>query len=169
MLKLLFYCKLQIKFMCNIFLFYFMKNLVYFLLLSFIIITSCSNDDNQAECVSRLLPNYGFDTGSAINLNLPQYSGLQFPGNTVLINGYSVKGFYLYNTGSSIVAFEASDPAHAPSGCSQMTLSGIELSCECGDGNKYQLLTGQQIAGEGAHCLRAYRVDRIGNIIRVYN
>ncbi len=145
-----------------------MKNKILFILI-LVVFTTCGNDDNQADCVSPLLPNYGFDTGSTINLNLPQYSGLQFPGNTLYINGYSVKGFYLYNTGSSIVAFEASDPAHAPSSCSLMTLSGIELSCECGDGNKYQLLTGQQIAGEGAYCLRAYRVEQIGNIVRVYN
>ena len=35
--------------------------------------------------------------------------------------------------------------------------------------NKYQLLTGQQIEGEGGYCLRAYRVEQSGNIVRVFN
>jgi len=131
---------------------------------------NCKKDDaGQNGCVSVLLPNYGFDTGATINLSLPQYSGLQFAGNTLYVGGFSVKGIYLYNTGSSIVAFEASDPAHGPSGCSLMTLSGIDLSCECDDGNKYQLLTGQQTAGATGNCLRAYRVEKSGNIVRVYN
>jgi hypothetical protein len=116
-----------------------------------------------------LLPNYPFDTGSAININLPQYNGLQFIGNSIYVSGYSVRGFYLYNTGSSIVAFEASDPAHAPNECSLMTLSGIELTCPCEDGNKYEILTGQQISGDSGNCLRAYRVEEIGSIVRVFN
>ena len=130
---------------------------------------SCSSDDRQNSCVSRLLPNYAFDTGNAINLNLPQYSNLQFAGNTAYVSGFGVKGIYLYNTGSSIVAYEASDPSIAPSSCSKMELTGIELSSTCGNGNKYLLLTGQQVEGEGGYCLRAYRVDVIGSVIRVYN
>jgi|TARA_B110000014_G_C20089726_1_gene570359 hypothetical protein len=143
------------------------------LLLLFLIIISlsnCNSDDAiQSGCVSELLPNYPFDTGSAININLPQYNGLQFGGNSLYVSGYSVRGFYLYNTGSSIVAFEASDPAHAPNECSLMTLSGIELTCPCEDGNKYELLTGQQISGDSGNCLRAYRVEQIGSIVRVFN
>lgn len=131
---------------------------------------NCKEDDlAQNSCVSQQLPNYGFDTGANINLNFPAYSDLQFAGNAIYVNGYGVRGIYLYNTGGGIVAFEASDPAHAPSSCSTMTLSGIELSCECGDGNKYQLLTGQQTAGNTGNCLRAYRVERSDNIVRVYN
>jgi len=146
-----------------------MKNI----LLGIFILTlfgNCKKDDNiQSGCVSVLLPNYGFDTGNAINLSLPQYSGLQFAGNSLYVSGYSVRGVYLYNTGSSIVGFEASDPAHEPNSCSRMTLSGIELTCQCDDGNKYELLTGQQISGTSGNCLKAYRVESNGNIIRVYN
>jgi len=134
-----------------------------------ILLVSCKEDDAQNSCVSPLLPNYGFDTGSLINLSLPQFGGLMFHGNAEYVGGYGVKGIYLYNNGGSIVAFEASDPAHAPSTCSGMTISGIILSCECGDGNKYELLTGQQTEGATGNCLRAYRVDRSGNIVRVYN
>ncbi len=143
------------------------------ILLGIFIITlfgNCKKDDAiQAGCVSLLLPNYSFDTGSAINLNLPQYSGLQFAGNSLYVGGYGVMGIYLYNSGSSIVAFEASDPAHGPNSCSLMTISGIELSCQCDDGNKYELLTGQQISGTTSNCLKAYRVENNGNIIRIYN
>jgi len=145
------------------------------ILLGIIIIAlfgNCKKDDAiQSSCVSVLLPNYGFDTGNAINLSLALYSssGINLPGNSLEINGYSVKGFVLYNTGFSIVAYELSDPAHGPNSCSRMTLSGIELSCQCDDGNKYELLSGQQISGATGHCLKAYRVEKNGNIIRVYN
>lgn len=145
-----------------------MKNILGYIFL-FLVIAGCGNDDDVDGCVSRLLPNYPFDTGSTINLNLPQYASLKFASNTLYVPGYSVKGFYLHNTGSSIVAFEASDPAHGPSSCSKMVLSGIELSCECGDGNKYQLLTGQQTSGDTGNCLRAYRVEQFGNVVQVYN
>ena len=142
------------------------------LLSIFIIILfgNCKKDDAiQSGCVSVLLPNYSFDTGNAINTSLPLYGGLDFVGNSLYISGYSVRGFYLYNSGSSIVAFEASDPAHGPNSCSLMTLSGIELTCQCDDGNKYELLTGQQTFGTTGNCLKAYRVEKSGNIIRVFN
>ena len=132
--------------------------------------TNCKKDDAiQSGCVSVLLPNYSFDTGNAINTNLVLYGGLNFAGNSLEVSGYSVRGFVLYNTGSSIVAYELSDPAHGPSSCSKMTLLGVELSCECDDGNKYELVTGQQISGTTGHCLKAYRVERNGSIIRVFN
>ncbi len=143
------------------------KIAIYFTL--FILCFSCKNDDDTSNgCVSKLLPDYPFDTGSTINLNLPQYSSLQFAGNTLFLSSYGVKGVYLYNTGSTIVAFEASDPAHAPNSCSLMSLNGIELVCSC-ESYKYQLLTGQQVVGGTGNCLRAYRVDRNTNIVRVYN
>ncbi len=140
---------------------------IYFILL--LLCFSCKKDDDSVDgCVSKLLPNYSFDTGNTINLNLPQYSGLQFAGNTLFLPSYGVKGIYLYNTGSSIVAFEASDPAHEPNNCSLMVLNGIELTCSC-ENYKYQLLTGQQTSGGTGNCLRAYRADRNGTIVRVYN
>ena len=146
-----------------------MKKIPFYLILV-LVCFSCKQDDNlDNDCVSKLLFNYPFDSGSTINTNLPQYSGLQFAGNTLYLANYGVKGIYLYNTGSSVVAFEASDPAHEANSCSLMTISGIELSCQCGDSNKYQLLTGQQTSGTSGNCLRAYRTETNGNIIRVYN
>ena len=144
-----------------------MKKILFGILI-ILFICNCKNDDNfQSDCVSELLPNYTFDTGGTINLNLPQYNQLQFVGNSLYVAGYGVKGFYLYNTGASIVAFEASDPAHAPN-CSRMTQSGIELICPCDD-NVYELLTGQQLEGGTGNCLRNYRVEQIGSVIRVFN
>lgn len=143
---------------------------IFILICAVFLFVNCNEDDaSQNGCVSNLLPNYGFDTGNEINMSLPLYNGLLFAGNSQYISGYGVKGIYLYNNGSSIVAFEASDPAHGPSSCSRMSLSGIELSCGCDDGNKYELLTGQQTEGATGNCLRAYRVEKNGNIVHVYN
>ena len=49
------------------------------------------------------LPNYSFNVN--INMNLPQFSNLQFPSNAVYINNGSagVRGIIVFNTGGSYV------------------------------------------------------------------
>lgn len=129
---------------------------------------SCSNDDNVNRNPN--LPNISFDTGNIINTNLPQYSNLQFPGNSIILNGFGVRGLMIANTGSGIIAFEQSDPNHTPNDCSSQTLSGLISTCTCEDGNKYNLVTGQLIEGEGGgFSLLAYRTEVSGSIIRVSN
>lgn len=138
------------------------------LLLLLIVVTfSCSKDDNGNG--NPFLPNVAFDTGNLINTNLPQYSNLQFPGNSIVVSGFGVRGLLLANTGSGVIAFEQSDPNHAPNNCSAQSLNGLISTCTCGDGNTYNLANGLQTAGEGGYPLKAYRTETSGNIIRVFN
>lgn len=136
-------------------------------LLIFSVLLACSSDDNGRGNPN--IPNVSFDTGSLINTNLPQYTNLQFPGNSIIVNGFGVKGLMIANSGSSIVAFERSDPNHTPNDCSAQSLNGLISTCTCDDGNSYNLVNGLQTAGEGGYPLKVYRTEVSGNIVRVFN
>ncbi len=105
-----------------------------------------------------------------INLNLPEYNGLNFPGNSYSTYNYGINGVVVYNVNNNqYTAFELSDPNHALSNCSRLTLEGIIATCSCGDGNSYNILTGELSSGTGQYSLKPYRVRKSGNMIEVYN
>ena len=104
-----------------------MKKLLLFLI--FPLFFSCEKENFNNN--NPYLPNYSFNVN--INMNLPQFSNLQFPSNAVYINNGSagVRGIIVFNTGGSYVAFDAACPNQPLSSCSTMTLSGINAICEC--------------------------------------
>ncbi|WP_124979342.1 Rieske (2Fe-2S) protein [Nonlabens xiamenensis] len=128
---------------------------------------ACSSDDDGRQ--NPFLVDIGFQFD--INTSLPQYSTLNFPGTSVVVNSAGIRGFVIYHfNNEQYVAYELSDPNHAPNSCSTMTISGIEATCPCTDDiNKYNILTGRPIEGEGRFGMKAYRVVKSGNIIRVSN
>ena len=105
-----------------------------------------------------------------LNLNLPEYNPLQFPGNYLILSQQGIKGIVVYNVNNSLyTAFDLSDPNHLPSNCSKMTLEGIIATCECGDGNKYDIVTGQHQSNQQSYPMLAYRVLRNGNTVCITN
>lgn len=131
--------------------------------------STCSKSDD-ANNGNPYLPEQIFDTGTAINTNFPQYNNLQFPGNNSVINGFGINGIVVYNSGSSYIAFELSDPNHALQSCSKLTVEGVIATCGCTDEKQYDILTGQVQQGTtGQYSLKPYFVETSGNIIRVYN
>ncbi|NNM23910.1 MAG: hypothetical protein HKO54_10175 [Flavobacteriaceae bacterium] len=107
----------------------------------------------------------------SLNLNLPEYNPLRFPGNSVIINNRGIKGVVVYNVNNNLyTAFDLSDPNHVPSNCSRMELEGIIASCPCGnDTNSYDIVTGQHQNDENAYPMQQYRIERIGDVINVSN
>ncbi|AVR47361.1 hypothetical protein C7S20_07025 [Christiangramia fulva] len=135
------------------------------LLLFIILISGCSGEDNFRGNPN--LPNLNFRL--QLDLSLPEYNNLQFPGNHFVTYNYGVKGIVVYNlNGNQLVAFELSDPNHPPSDCSAMTVEGVIASCGC-DTNKYNIITGELSEGEGKYTMKPYRVQRSGNIVEVWN
>ena len=131
--------------------------------------SSCSKNDD-ANNSNPYLPEQNFDTGTTINTNFPQYNNLQFPGNHSVINEYGINGIVVYNSGSSYIAYELSDPNHALQTCSKLVVEGVIATCGCSDENEYDILTGQAQQGTtGQYTLKPYFVETSGNIIRVYN
>ena len=122
---------------------------------------SCSKNDRVNTC------NYLADIGvnRPVNLNLPEYSQLQFTSNSVLIQNEGINGVIIINVGNSMYrAWEATDPNHAPtSTCSRLTINGANATCGCPDANEYSLFTGQSI-GINLQCgLKEYRVENAGS------
>ncbi len=106
-----------------------------------------------------------------LNLNLPEYNPLKFPGNSIIINQQGIKGIVIYNVNNDLyTAFELSDPNHTPSSCSRMDVEGIVASCPCtSDTNEYDIVTGQHQSDESKFPMLQYLATRTGNNIVISN
>ncbi len=130
-------------------------------LMSLVFMLACSNNDRIATC--NFLANNAI-VNASVNLNLPQFSQLQFTGNSVYIANEGISGVYLSNVGNnSFRAFDATDPAHAPSSCSRLENTNGIATCGCTDANQYSLLTGQAVNSDTPCLLKEYRVESSGN------
>ena len=142
-----------------------MKKILLLLLVCFAM-TSCSkSDDNNENC--KFLLNIGVNT--SINLNLPQYSQLQFISNSVYIPIHGNKGIIVTNTGTGFVAWDAGDPNHAQQTCSVVNGTGLEGTCGCADANTYSFITGQSLGTALPCTLKRYRVEQSGNTLFISN
>ncbi|WP_344926361.1 hypothetical protein [Aquimarina addita] len=136
--------------------------------LSIVSLFSCASDDTENNNPN--LPSIGFTY--QINLDLPEYNSLKFPGNEQVINiqGVGINGVVVYNVDNTLyTAFEISDPNIPLSDCSVLTINGIEATSDCDNDNVYNIITGQQTQGTGGFPLLAYQVRRDGNTITVSN
>lgn len=135
----------------------------------FLLLTiSCSSDDSKNYNNPYLLPT---TVNLKLNLNLPQYNALKFPGNSVTVYHQGIKGIVIYCLNTDLyIAHELSDPNHLPNDCSTMTIEGAVASCPCSeDDNTYDLITGQHASSKEKYPMLQYRSKREGNVIRIYN
>ncbi|RAR71731.1 Rieske (2Fe-2S) protein [Flavobacterium aciduliphilum] len=135
-----------------------------FLFFSIVLLLGCSKDKFNNN--NPFLPNYAFSID--LNTSLPSYTNLKYAGNSIKAyptNG-PAKGIIVFNTGSSIVAYDGSCPNQNITSCSGLSIGGSNASCPCGNEN-YSLFTGQAPGKE--YPLKPYRVDVNGDVIRVYN
>ncbi|WP_299114678.1 hypothetical protein [uncultured Winogradskyella sp.] len=130
----------------------------------FLLLFTCSGDDNSSSNC-----NFLFDAGVnlVVNTNLPQFNQLQNNINSVYVSGQGNNGVWLFRLNSStLLAWDAADPSHAPEACSTLTDSGTGdiVVCGCDDANQYSLATGAGLEGNTQPCtLQPYRVDDLGN------
>ncbi len=112
-----------------------------------------------------------------INMNLPAYSLLKSVVNAIYLPNEGVKGIFVFNTGSGYLAFDAACPNQALSSCSTMNFKKLDpvdplkidkttVVCAC-DGAEYSLFSGQSKGKQ--YPLKQYRVEVIGDVLRVYN
>jgi len=134
----------------------------FFLLIAFPMLFGCTS--NTINNNNPYLPNYTFTID--INMNLPAYSSLLYPSNAIYYPGQGVRGIIVFNTGSGYTAFDAACPNQSLSGCSTMTIKGINSICAC-DNAEYSLFTGQSAGKQ--YPLKQYRAEVNGNVLRVYN
>lgn len=131
-----------------------------FLVLVFsVLLIGCSDDDRINNC--NLLLNIGVNV--SINLDLPQFSQLQFISNSVFIPNQGNGGVIVTNVGTGLRAWDASDPNVAPSQCSVLQIDGSEAVSSCAEANRYSLFTGQPLGATNLPCgLKEYRVTESG-------
>ena len=135
-------------------------------LLGLLTILSCSSSQENENC--KFLLNIGVNVN--INLSLPEYSQLQFAGNSVYISNQGNGGIIVASTGADFFAWDAADPNHTQSSCSVLINSGLNATCGCDDKNEYSLVNGQPLNNSSLMCgLRNYRVEKSGNTLRIYN
>jgi hypothetical protein len=126
-----------------------------------LLLLGCSKNNNQNNC------NFLLDLGVnlTVNLNLPEFSQLQFTGNAQRVNGQGNGGIIIARVGSETIrAWDAADPNHAFASCSVLEVNGLSAKCGCDDANEYELLSGQNLGENPEPCtLLAYRVEAVGN------
>ena len=111
-----------------------MKNVWAAILLLFTLL-GCDTDDQSINQYNPYLINP--QVNIIINLNLPQYSDLNFPGGSAIITSQGVRGIVVYRLNEDLfTAFELADPNHIANDCSRMTINGIEASCPCPNEDK---------------------------------
>lgn len=142
-----------------------MRKIILFSILISLLI-SCSDDDEIRN--NPYLPNLRVNL--QLDLSLPQFNNLNYPGNSFVTYNYGLNGIVVYNLNNSqYMAYELTDPNHIPQSCSVLEVNATEAICSCDDGNKYTIITGQRLAGEGQYPLKPYRAIRVGNILEITN
>ena len=140
------------------------------LICTVLVVFACGSDDNGNN-PNNNNPNVNQPpVNFSINLTLPEYNVLLFPGNSVTFNGQGVRGVVVYNVNNTLyTAFDLTDPNHAPNNCSKMTVEGIIATCQCNDDNSYDIVTGQHQSSEQSYPMLQYFVQRDGDVITVSN
>lgn len=140
---------------------------IFFFLLIFCLFYSCTPDD-APQANNPYLPNLSVQLD--LNLSLPEYNRLNFPGNSYVTYNYGINGIVMYNINNiQYTAFELSDPNHPLTDCSKLTVEGVIATCSCDDGNSYNILTGEPTQGPGPYSLKPYRVRKSGNVLEIFN
>ena len=137
----------------------------FFLVISLIFLTACSRNNSDENC--KFLVNAAVNV--TLNMNLPQYSQLQFTSNSVYVPNQGNKGVIVMNVGSGFRAWDAADPNHEQTSCSLLKITGAEAVCGCDDANTYSLFTGGSIGKQLPCGLKEYRVSVSGNSLLVTN
>ncbi len=144
-----------------------MKNRFLFLLVSLLSLSCSKSDDKQDQNPYLTDP----AVSMSLNLNLPEYNTLKFPGNYV-VTGQGIKGIVVYCVSeNNYLAFDLTDPNHTPSNCSRMELDGVVASCPCtNDGNEYFITSGQHTTDPGGkYPMQQYSARLSGNNVVISN
>lgn len=143
-----------------------MKKIAFFLLISLGLL-SCSNNDDKIQNPYLVVPLVNL----SLNLNLPEYTDLKFPGGSFIVNNQGIKGIVVYCVSDTqYFASELSDPNHSPNSCSKMEVTGIIATCSCDDGNTNDIITGQFTPPNNEkYPMLQYRAERNGDVVNIYN
>lgn len=138
-----------------------MRQTKFYFIIILILLNSCTKNINDSNCNNLL----NLDVFYEVNLNLPQYSQLNFISNSVYIPNVGNGGIIVTNSGSGFLAWDAADPNHVNVPCAVLSISGLEATSSCAQQNTYSLITGQSLGVALPCTLKPYRVEQSGNIL----
>jgi hypothetical protein len=140
----------------------------FFLGLLATLVLSCSNSDDRLDNNPNLIDPL---VQISLNLNLPEYNALSFPGGSVIVQNQGVGGIVVYNVNNDLyTAFDLSDPNHLPNNCSRMEVTGVIATCTCStDDNEYDLVTGSHRTNPALFPMQMYRAQLNGSVVTVTN
>ena len=126
----------------------------------------CSQDNRRVN--NPYLPNYSFSY--VINLNLPQFSGLNSNLNPIAFTEPSGNNIIIMKvSGSDYRAWNANCPNQPPVSCSRLAIDHLYAKCNCEDAFTYSLFTGVGSSGT-QYTMIPYRTEPLGvDAVRVYN
>lgn len=132
-------------------------------------LSACSGSDDNINANNPFLNIPAVNLN--LNLNLPEYTTLKFPGNSVVITSQGIKGVVIYSINETqYSAFELTDPNHNPSSCSKMAIETPLATCQCSDENIYNIITGDHSPQDNTkYPMYRYSAVREGDVIHVYN
>lgn len=134
-------------------------------LIMILFFVSCEGDNTRTR--NPYVPNYPFNI--TIDMNLPLYSSLLYPSNAVSIPPTlaGANGIIIFNAGGNYRVYEANCPNQTITSCSRLEINEIRAVCPC-DELEYSLFTGLPVT-EGEYAMIPYRIERNGNVLRVWN
>lgn len=139
----------------------------YIVLVGFLVLLGCSKTAVERN---PFLIEKSFNR--TINLALPAFDNLSYPGGSMYWPNDGIRGLLLYNlNGNTIMAWEASCPNHELKSCSTLQTDGLvspTASCSCED-YQYSLATGQPLTEGATYSLLFYKVQQSGTMVRIYN
>ena len=139
----------------------------YIVLIVFLVVLGCSKTAVERN---PFLLEKSFNL--TINLALPSFNNLSYPGGSLYWPNDGIRGLLLYNlNGNTIMAWEASCPNHELKCCSTLQTDGLvsaTASCSCED-YQYSLATGQPLTEGATYSLLFYKVQQSGTVVRIYN
>ena len=138
-----------------------MRQTKFYFIIILILLNNCTKNINDSNCNNLL----NLDVFYEVNLNLPQYSQLNFISNSVYIPNVGNGGIIVTNSGSGFLAWDAADPNHVNVPCAVLSISGLEATSSCAQQNTYSLITGQSLGVALPCTLKPYRVEQSGNIL----
>lgn len=142
-----------------------MKKRLFYL---FFLLLFLNCDENNINNFNPFLPNFQFSI--TIDTNLPSFISVTNPGNAIRVFDASgpTNGIIVFNTGSGFTAFDGSCPNQAITDCSFLQINAPNANCLCDDVS-YSLFTGLALGTTVEYPLKAYRVERNGTILRIFN
>lgn len=120
----------------------------------------------------------GGSVSYSLNLTLPQYSYLSVPGNFIYLDGGYKGVLAIHDFDGNWYAFERACGWEPLNECARVEVDSLEFNIRCGKyvsgtfktccSSKYTF-SGLPLSGPTLQGLRRYNINRLGNIVSIYN